>query len=154
VAGNVLTSSSITGNQWYYNNTLIPGAANQTYTVTNNTGSYWCVVTLDGCASGISNKIWIEIVGTQELPVSSSFTIYPVPNNGQFTASISSPVDETFTITVYDQIGGKLLDLRDLKTVGGKFETVIDLRPAPNGMYLIVFMNSQFKVVKKFYVSQ
>ncbi|MEI7726590.1 MAG: ice-binding family protein [Bacteroidota bacterium] len=154
VTGNVLTSSSIIDNQWYYNNTLLPGATNQTYTVTNNTGNYWCVVTLDGCASGISNKIWYEVVGTPEYPVSSSFNIYPVPNDGQFTASFSSPVDEVFTITVYNQLGDKLFDLRDLKTVGGKFETQIDLRPAPNGMYLIVFKNSQFKVIKKFYVNQ
>jgi hypothetical protein len=153
VAGNVLTSSSITGNQWYYNTILIPGATNQTYTVTNNTGNYWCVVTLDGCPSGISNKIWVEVVGTDELPASSYFTIYPVPNNGQFTASISYPIDDTFAITVYNQIGGIVFELLDVKIVGGKFDTRIDLRPVPNGMYLVVFKNSQFKIIRKFFVN-
>jgi hypothetical protein len=152
--GNVLTSSAPTGNQWYYGGTLIPGATSQSYTVTNNTGYYWCVVTLNGCSSPISNKVWVEVVGTPELPASSSFTIYPVPNNGLFTASIRYPVDDTFSIIVYNQLGGKLFELRDVKTVGGIYDTQIDLRPIASGMYSVVFMNSEHKVVKKVLINK
>lgn len=152
--GNVLTSSSSAGNQWFYNDNLIAGATGPTYTVTNNTGSYWCMVSANGCSSEISNKVWIEMVGTPE-PVSvSSFNIYPVPNNGQFAISIHSTVDDIFTIMIYNQLGEKLFELRDVKTIGRKYSTQVDLRTANAGMYFVLFMNDQDKVVRKFYVSK
>jgi hypothetical protein len=67
---------------------------------------------------------------------------------------ISTPVDEIFTITVYNQFGVKLFGLSDATTVGGKFETQIDLRPVASGMYLVAFMNSEHKVVRKIVVNQ
>jgi len=151
--GFVLTSSAPTGNQWYYNGNIIPGATDQTYTVTHNTGNYWVVVTLNGCSSGISNKLWVEVVGVPELPASASFSIYPVPNNGHFTLSINSPVDDAFTIIVYNQIGELLFERRNVTTTAGEFETQIDIRPAANGMYMVVFMNSQNRVIKRFFVN-
>ena len=151
--GLVLTSSAPAGNQWYYEGTLIPGATNQTYTVTHNTGYYWVKVTLAGCASPISNKVWVEVVGVPELPASAAFNIYPVPNNGAFTASISYPVDDTFTIVVYNQLGEQIYELRDVTTTAGKFDAQIDLRPISNGMYTVVFRNNSYKVVKRVIVN-
>jgi len=152
-AGFVLTSSAPAGNQWYYNGNSIPGATDQTYTVTHNTGYYWVAVTINGCSSGISNKIWVEVVGVPEIQPSASFSIYPVPNNGRFTVSINYPVDDTFNIIVYNQIGELLFERRNVTTTAGEFETQIDIRPVANGMYLVVFMNSQNKVIKRFFVN-
>ena len=152
--GPLLSSNALEGNQWYYNGTLIPNATGPTYMVTNNTGYYWCVVTVFNCSSSISNKVWIEVVGTPEPPASASFTIYPVPNNGLFTASISYPVDDTFTIIIYNQLGTKLFELHDVTTVGGVFETRIDLRPITNGIYTIVFQNGEHKVVRKVLINK
>jgi len=151
--GMVLTSSAPAGNQWYYNGTLIPGATGQTYTVTHNTGWYWVMVTLNGCSSPISNKVWVEVVGVPEMPASASFTIYPVPSNGAFTAAINYPVDDIFTITIYNQLGEQIYILRDVATTGGKLDTQIDLRPIANGMYTVVFTNSSYKVVKRVIVN-
>jgi hypothetical protein len=75
-----------------------------------------------------------------------------VPNDGLFTVSIHFPVDGTFTIMVYNLLGGKLFELRDVNTVGGKFKTRIDLRPLDNGLYFVVLMNSEYKVVKRILV--
>jgi hypothetical protein len=153
--GSVLTCTPAGGTyQWYYEGNLIAGATGQSYTVTNNTGYYWCVVTINGCASAISNKVWVVITGTPELPSSASFTVYPIPNNGAFTASISYPVDETFTIMVYNMVGAKLYELKDVKTVGGNFEAQIDLRPVATGMYSVIFMNSEHKIVKKVLINK
>jgi hypothetical protein len=147
--GYILTSSAPAGNQWYYNGTLIPGATGQTYTITNNTGWYWVMVTLNGCSSTISNKVWFEVVGLPEIPASASFTIYPVPNDGAFTVTVSCLVDDLFTIMIYNQLGEQLFELRDVKTSGGKFESQIDLRPVSDGMYTVVLLNSRYKIVKK-----
>ena len=151
--GSVLTSSALSGNQWYYEGTAIAGATGQSYTITNNTGYYWCVVSLNGCSSANSNKVWVVVTNTMELPVSASFTIYPVPNNGQFTASIRFPVDNTFNISVYNQIGSKLLELKNVNVVGGKSDTQINLRPLSNGVYIVVFMNNDYQVVKRVLVN-
>ena len=102
--GAVLTSSVAGGNQWYYTGNAIAGATGQTYTVTHNTGYYWCVVTNNGCSSPISNKDWIVVTGRQELQ-GSNFIIFPVPNDGRFIVTVTSQVVETYTIIVYNQLG-------------------------------------------------
>ena len=152
VAGNVLTSSAPTGNQWYYEGNAIAGATGQTYTVTNNTGNYWCVVTLNGCSSPISNKIWIVVTGQQELQ-NSNFSIYPVPNDGRFTISVTSPVQDTYSIVIYNQLGAKIYELKDVQ-VNGTFEKQIDLRPVATGVYSVMFFNGEHKVVKKVLVNK
>jgi len=149
--GPVLTSSAASGNQWYYEGTAITGATGQTYTVTNNTGYYWCMVTINGCSSPISNKVWVGITGQQELQ-GGNFSVYPVPNDGRFSILITSPVQETFTIAVYNQLGAKIFGLGDVQ-VNGTFEKQIDLRPVAGGIYSVVFLNSKHKVVKKILVN-
>ena len=152
VNGAVLTSSAASGNQWYYAGNAIAGATNQTYTVTHNTGYYWCVVTTNGCASPISNKVWVVVTGQQELQ-GSNFNVYPVPNDGRFTVSITSPVQEAFTVQVFNQLGAKVFELNDLQ-VNGTVEKQVDLRPIANGIYSVVFLNSEHKVVKKVIVNK
>ncbi|MHA8065697.1 hypothetical protein V7S76_03335, partial [Aquirufa sp. ROCK2-A2] len=57
----VITSSSATGNQWYKNGVLIPGAVNADYTVTQ-TGVYSVNVTSsNGCISATSDSVSIAI---------------------------------------------------------------------------------------------
>ena len=151
--GSVLTSSAPSGNQWYYEGTAIAGATGQSYTVTNNTGYYWCVVSLNGCSSENSNKVWFVVTGAQELPAFAYFTIYPVPNSGQFTASIRFPGENSFNIFVYNQIGVKLFEMKNVKVVNGKSDTQIDLRPLTNGIYIVVFMNKDYQVIKRVLVT-
>ncbi|MEI7663123.1 MAG: T9SS type A sorting domain-containing protein [Bacteroidota bacterium] len=150
--GNVLYSFQFTGNQWYYEGTAIPGATGDTYTVTNNTGYYWCQVTIGGCSSDISNKVWMVVTGERELQ-NSNFNVYPVPNDGRFTVSITSPVRDTFTIEVFNQLGVMIYELGDVQ-VNGTFEKQLDLRPVANGIYSVVFFNSGHKMVKKVVVNK
>ena len=150
--GTVLTSNIIYGNQWYYEGTAIPGATGQSYSVTNNTGYYWCIVTANNCTSPISNKVWVVITGQQELQ-NGNFNVYPVPSDGRFMVSITSPVQETYTIAVYNQIGAKIFDLSNV-VVNGTFEKQIDLRPVASGIYSVVFLNSELKVIKKVLVNK
>jgi PKD-like domain/Secretion system C-terminal sorting domain len=152
VLGNVLTSSAPAGNQWYYEGTAIAGATGQAYTVVSHTGYYWCMVTTSGCASPISNKVWVVVTGQQEQQ-NSDFNIFPVPNDGRFTVSITSPSEETFTIAVYNQLGAKIYELGDVVVIGA-FERQIDLRPVAPGIYTVVFFNNEHKVVKKVIVNK
>ena len=151
--GAVLTSSVATGNQWYYEGTgLIPGATGQTYTATI-TGWYWSVVTVNGCSSDTSNHVYVLFVGQQELP-GTSFNVYPVPNNGKFNVAISTPTEETFTIRVYNQLGAMVYEMNDARTSGGKFNSQIALQNVSDGLYSVVFLNEQHKVIRKMVVSR
>jgi len=92
------------------------------------------------------------ITGQQELQ-GTSINIYPVPNDGRFTVSITNPVPETFSIEVYNQIGAKIFELNDIR-VDGAIDKQVDLRPVASGIYSVVLRNSEHKVVKKVLVNK
>ncbi|AOM79282.1 hypothetical protein BFS30_20195 [Pedobacter steynii] len=71
----LLTSSSITGNQWYKDGNLIPGATNPTY-LANTSGKYKVIVTLNSCSSPAS--------------LETEVTVNPIPEKPTITASTST----------------------------------------------------------------
>jgi hypothetical protein len=149
--GDTLASSATAGNQWYLNGNAIPGATSQVYIATE-TGTYYVIVTLNGCSSDPSNSIYIVMTGTSK-PEGTGFELYPVPNEGQFTISVTSPFRQVFNISVYSSIGIKVYEVKNMD-VKGKAEKVIDLRPAPNGIYTVIFQNDKNYIVKKIIVNK
>jgi hypothetical protein len=149
--GTTLQSSAATGNQWYYQGTLLVGATGQTYVATVD-GYYWDVVTLNGCSSDTSNHKLILTTGI-DTHSSASINIYPVPNEGQFNVSIITASEQTFSISVYNNLGVKIYEETKVD-VNGSLQKVIDLRPIPGGVYTVIFENSQNQVVKKIVVSK
>jgi hypothetical protein len=148
VNGQILESSIPNGNQWYHEGVMIPGATGQTYFATQP-GWYWTIVTQNGCASDASNHVYVIGVGIEEQYAGTKFLVYPVPNDGRFTISIVIPRDETFRITVYNNIGSKCYEMNDVKVNGG-IEQKIDLRPLPDGVYSIVFSGKYGQTIRRF----
>jgi hypothetical protein len=144
-----LHSDAPAGNQWYFAGALIPGATGQDYTA-EQSGEYWCIVTLNGCSSGQSNHIVVTMTGVDPLQT-GGFTLYPIPNDGQFTVSMTSPSQETFTIQVFNIFGVMISEVNGIE-VKGTVEKVIDLRPVANGIYNIVIRSSNERTVKKILV--
>jgi hypothetical protein len=154
-----VSSSAPTGNQWYYSATPggtgapISGATAQTYDCTlTGTGYYWSIVTINGCSSAESNHQYVIITGIDSHS-SSAINIYPVPNDGQFNVSITTAFSESFSISVYNSLGVKIYEETKVD-VNGSLQKMIDLRPVPNGVYSVVFENSQNQVVKKIIVNK
>ena len=113
--------------QWYYNDTLIPGATDQNHTILNN-GSYYVVVIDSNECEGTSNTIELDLVnGLRELS-KTSMSIFPNPNLGRFTLSASLLPNE---VSVYNSLGQMLL----IQVVNDEKELLFDLSVA--GVYFI-----------------
>jgi hypothetical protein len=81
---NTLLSSYPTGNQWYYNGGLIPGASGQSYIPTIN-GDYFVIYTdANGCWSS-SDTMNVNFVGLDETSFRAVLQLMPNPSNGSFT---------------------------------------------------------------------
>jgi hypothetical protein len=150
--GQDLQSNAPGGNHWYFDGAIIPGATGQNYFATQP-GWYWAVVTLNACSSDTSNHVYVVGVGIEEKPADANFLVYPVPNNGYFTVSISLPSEETYNIIIYNNLGAQIYQLRDVK-VRKKLEKVIDLRPLADGKYLIVFSGIERMAVRKILIQK
>jgi uncharacterized delta-60 repeat protein len=97
----VLTSSTASSYQWYYNGNPISGATSQSYTPTQN-GSYYVVVTdSNGCVSFSSTFVMNE-VGVDEISA-GAISLFPNPNNGTFTLQFEEAA--TGTLRVFDAQG-------------------------------------------------
>jgi len=148
LSGYVMTSSSVSGNQWYHDGNMVVGASSQTYTApASQPGFFWTVVNLTGCSSDESNHIYIQGVGINENSI-AKYEVYPVPSDGLFTASLTYPVAASFNITVYNQLGVMIYQKKDI-LVNGTLEQQIDIRSAPAGIYTVVFNNSDSKTIRK-----
>lgn len=92
--GNMLTSSAVTGNQWYLNNNSINGASSQNYTPFQS-GNYSITVTDTNGCSATSAAFNFTTTGIGFLSGSyglqSLITLYPNPNNGTFTLYCGKP---------------------------------------------------------------
>jgi hypothetical protein len=150
-SGDTLHSSAPAGNQWYFEGSLIIGANSQTYVATQS-GHYWDVVDLQGCSSDTSNHLYIIITGIAPHPA-TAINLYPVPNNGRFNVSITTASEQTFSISVYNNLGVKIYEETKVD-VNGSLQRVIDLRPAPDGVYSVIFKNSLNEVVKRIVVNK
>ncbi|MEI6682634.1 MAG: cohesin domain-containing protein [Bacteroidota bacterium] len=146
-SGSLLTSSTQSGNQWYYEGTgAIPGATSQTYTATI-TGWYWTVVMGVGCPSLESNHVYVLFDGLDEL-ATGKIRVFPVPNDGRFKVFIPETASSTYTILVFNPLGEKIFERDDIRAQSAA-ELLIDIRPAVSGMYSVLFLSSDHTVVRK-----
>jgi len=147
----LLHSSAPAGNQWYFNGVMIDGATGQDYQAEEE-GFYWTIVTLNGCISDESNHVEVIFVGLGELN-GSSFRIYPIPNDGKFSVFIVIPGEETFSVSVYNDLGIKVYEMREFH-VNGKAQKTIELLNPSMGIYTVVFQGGNQTVIRKVLVTK
>jgi len=145
-----LSSNASAGNQWYRNDTLIIGATGRTY-LTTRQGWYWAVVSANGCVSDSSNHVWID--ESDPATLDPGIKVYPVPNDGRFTISIVLLAEETFDITIYNSLGEKVYEKRDL-FVKSTYKELFNLPSLRRGLYSVFFKCKDYEVVKKMIVDK
>lgn len=140
-----LTSSALTGNQWYKDGVAISGATEQNY-VTSEIGTYTVIVTVNGCSSEESEPFIITSVNNpNEL---NTLLIQPNPNNGKFKLVAGLVKQQICTLEIFSNTG-VLIYKEEGVVVDGKFSKELDITGTPAGMYMVILRNSENKVIRK-----
>ncbi|MGI4865047.1 MAG: beta strand repeat-containing protein [Janthinobacterium lividum] len=139
-----LTSSSATGNQFYFNGVAIAGATGQTYVVNGSTttyGSYTVVVTnAFGCSSAAS--VVQVVTGTKGSIAGASIQLYPNPTpDGRATLELSGLRSAT-QLTVLDALG-RVVRSETLPATTGVVTHTIDLSRMASGVYVLRLSNNE-----------
>lgn len=146
VNGNVLTSSALTGNQWYLNNTIIPGATAQTYTVLQQ-GYYTVIVTNNvGCTSLASAAIIVSVQQLADNP--ALLQISPNPGNGLFRLSFELATPQQCRVTVFS-LPGQQVFVQDFGICNGPQNREISLEKQPAGTYLLQFETGEMRITRR-----
>jgi len=147
----ILHSTALIGNQWYFDGTLIDGATGPDYQAEEE-GVYFTIVTIDGCSSAPSNEVEVIFTGIGELN-GSSFSIFPIPNNGKFTATMVIQGEDIFTIRVFNELGSKVYEKSGIH-VNGKAQEFIELNNPGKGIYSVIFQGNNQTVTRKVLVTK
>ncbi len=132
LSGNILTSSSSTGNQWYLDSVLINNAVNPVYTAAAN-GAYTVVVTNTlGCSAG-SAPADLTTTGINQI-ISNTAAVFPNPSSGIFTLNFSSK-SYHISLEVINDLG-QLVYSEMINGCRQNCSKTIDLSSYKNGIYL------------------
>ncbi|MEO6883644.1 MAG: PKD domain-containing protein [Bacteroidia bacterium] len=150
-AGNILTCTS-TGlsYQWYYNGHILNGAVNQTYTFTTN-GHYTVIVTNPFGCSATSPADTVIDAGIQENITQNSFSVFPNPNNGNFTLHFTVNKMSDYTIEIHNVVG-QIVYKENLGNFLGTYSKQINLAGFGKGIYMLSLRNSNNQGAKKIIV--
>ena len=86
-------------------------------------------------------------------PVSETrFVVYPVPNDGIFTASITSSFTQTFDIMIYNKLGQLICEKKEI-TVSGTRDQQFDLRPLENGIYSVILRGRREVIAREILIN-
>lgn len=136
VSGNVLTSSSTTGNQWYSSTGAIAGETGQTY-LASSIGQYYTIVTLNGCPSPASDMANFPATGITSISKDNSISVYPNPNNGSFTIVPDKKIDGEVLVKLFDLTGRIVFE-----EVRNDNNLSIQTTGLANGTYLLVIQTN------------
>jgi photosystem II stability/assembly factor-like uncharacterized protein len=139
---NILLSDAPSGNQWYDQNGLIPGATDQEYTATVD-GDYYCIVTLNGCPSSASNVLHVIVSALENTKNVQGIHLYPNPVSNELFVVISGNM-RNVDYQIQNAVGHEM--------ARGIFSEKITIETTSfsPGIYFIQLEGDGFVVIRKF----
>ena len=142
--GNLLSSNYASGNQWYYNDTLLVGSTGQTDSLLGP-GSYKDVVSDSVGCTLVSN----EFIYTPGSDI--GLVISPNPNRGVFNVQFYQANMANTNLRILDLTGQLLYESRN-PNFKGSFNRSIHIAPVSAGMYVLQLEIGTKKYVQKIMV--
>jgi hypothetical protein len=83
----------------------------------------------------------------------ADISIYPVPNDGRFTIAVTSRKAENYSITIYNYLGTKVYDLKNLE-INGPYKRDIDLGTVAEGIYMVMIRTAESQAVRRIFIKK
>jgi hypothetical protein len=108
--GDSLISSVETGNQWYDNSGMVPGATGQVF-YPQVESDYFVIITNEyGCISDTSNIINFIFTSVTENITDNTITIYPNPFNDVINIHFATKPMQEMTVKIIDITGHEIIE--------------------------------------------
>ena len=154
--GSILQSSSATGNQWYFNGTIIPGATEQNYTYTTG-GIYSVEVTNSfGCSStsqSITANRNIGVTLHSGLPFFYQVNANPVQPNSVLSFTLAAT--SITSVIIFDISGRPVYSIireQSLDRGTHSYPVGIKLSDMQKGIYYVVYVINGERITQKIVV--
>jgi hypothetical protein len=140
-----LTSSALTGNQWFNVTTgAVAGATNQKLVIPV-TGRYFAVVTQNGCSSVPSDTLFVIKLGVGTL-AQTEVRVYPNPTSGQVYVNLPNGSNQEVMVRVMDASGRVV---RTAQLSNNRNAVEFDLTGISSGLYFVhLSQGNETKTVK------
>jgi len=147
VAGNVLTSSAATGNQWYKDGVLIPGEIAQTYTATAN-GNYTVSVTIGACTL-TSTAVNFTLTAVQNVdPNQIGLLVTPVPAKGRFKMQLETRTKSDLDISLISTNGQQVYH-KAVPGFIGQYSDFVEPGKIAGGVYYLRVVHDKKMYIRK-----
>lgn len=147
--GNILTSSSAPGYQWYLNGSPIPGETNQTLDISLYGPGFYSIWVDNGSGCQASSTVvYLTPTGINNLALFSGVEISPNPAFDVLNITFKASVDSDVSLTVVNSLG-QTVRTGKIKS-GTTDKTTINLDGLANGLYTLNLYSSSGSVNHKF----
>lgn len=148
-----LVSSFTTGNQWYFNDTLIVGANNPSYRPTKS-GQYKVIIyDAFGCQL-TSNTITFNVTALVEQTAEEiKLRVSPNPNKGRFNLSFQVTAKADLWIDILDATGNKVFTANQADFIGS-YSKEINLNQVASSLYLVRIQHNKKIYLKKIIIQR
>jgi hypothetical protein len=138
-SGNTLFSSALFGNQWYKDQDMMAGYTDSTIVPTSS-GTYYSLVTLQGCSSDTSNKInfTVQPTGIANVKNMPFVEVVPNPANNFIIVSVDKSIYYNIEADIYDVLGRQV---KSVSLEGAK--TQIYIGDLNNGIYSVIVRSNE-----------
>ncbi len=94
------------------------------------------------------------IIGVNEVAQDNYVNVYPNPNDGKFTITVSAPFDNNSTLSVLNNLGESVYQEK-INNQNAEYTANIDISTLTKGIYVLVISgNKESKTIRKLIVSQ
>lgn len=141
----ILTSSQLSGNQWFRNGELLPHETSASISIFEE-GSYTVVTSVDGCSSEPS-EAYVMVITVVDEEGKIEFIMYPNPGSDKIKLDLSTFTQTgTIDIHIFDSQGKQIQQL----TSTNHSEIELDISSLDKGAYILKVSCNGSNVMKRF----